>query len=166
MPTGAQIRAELADAGSPLASAYVPLSAAGDDAGLVALFNARTGAGSGTINRSAVTRGELLEALASVGALRPLYAAAADFNHPAFDLAKTATLILEDPSGQLDYTRAGSRALVGMLGPGGTGLLSAEQLAALVAVCTRAGSRAEVLWGEGATVSYGQMVQARNGGNE
>jgi hypothetical protein len=160
MPTAAEVRAEFDSAASPLAGVYAALRASGDAQGIVDALNDTSGTGAGAINRSNVTRGELLEALAPVAGLRALYAAAANFDHPAFDLAKTATLILDDPSGALDYTRAGTRALVGALGPAGYGLLSAEQLAALAAVCTRTGSRAEVLWGEGAAVWFGLIAEA------
>lgn len=153
MPTPQQIRAEL-DA-DPLELGYAVLVTARSWQALADLLNARTGGGAATVNRPSVSRGELLEALASAGALQPLYAA--DTSHPAFDLAKTAALILDDPAGELDYTRAGTRALVAALGPNGHALLSAPQLSALVAVCTRTGSRAEVLWGEQVTA---QQVRA------
>lgn len=163
--TVAEIRAELRNAESPLASAYQTLVSAGDDQGIADLLNAANGAGAGTINRAHVTRGELVEALVPVSGLKPLYAAAANTASPVFDFAKAATLILDNPGGELNYSKAGTRALVAALGPGAAGLLSADQLSALVAACTRIGSRAEVLWGEGESVRYSDVVEARNDGN-
>lgn len=147
MPTLAQIRAEL-DA-DPLALGYAALVSAQSWQALADLLNAP---GAGDVNRAHVPRGELLESLAGSGGLGPLYAAAVDTQGAAYSVAKAATLILDDPDGSLDYTRAGTQTLVAALGPGALAVLTADQLAALQAVCVKSGSRAEVLWGEAVSV--------------
>ncbi len=155
--TPSQLKAELTD--DPAGLGYAALVAAGNDAALAALLNAP---GAGSVNRREVPRGELLEALAGTGGLAAVYAAAVDPQGAAFSVAKAATLILDDPLGTVDYTRAGTRALVAALGPGALAVLTAQQLAALQGVCAKSGSRAEVLWGDGATVSAQQVGEARN----
>jgi hypothetical protein len=157
--TPTELRAEI-DA-DPKALGYAAPFADGDDAGLARLLNAPAGAGAEAINRAAVGRGELLEVLAGVGGLSGIYSAAGSATDPRFDVAKAASLILENPDSTVDYTRAGTRALVAALGPGGTAILDAGGLAALQSVCTRTGSRAEVLWGEGAAVTPDDVAAAR-----
>ena len=155
--TPAQLKSELT--ADPTSRGYAALLVAGDDVGLAASLNPP---GAGSVNRREVPRGELLEALAGTGGLGPLYAAAVDPAGAAFGVSKAATLILDDPLGTVDYTRAGTRALVAALGPGALAVLTADQLAALQAVCVKSGSRAEVLWGDGARVTAQQVGEARN----
>lgn len=167
MPTPQQIRAELQDAGSPLAAEYAPLVAARGtdptaDTKLAAVLNRSTGAGAGTKPRSAVGRGELLEVLAGAMKLGALYGAAADPTDPRFSVAKAAVLILDNPNSSVDYTRAGTRALVAAMGPGGIGVLTDAELAALQAVCSEPCSRAEALWGAGTRVEPRDVSVALN----
>ncbi len=163
--TPAELRAEIVN--DPESIGYAAPWAAGADTDLAALLNAP---GAGPVNRREVPRGELLEALAGAGGLGPIYAAAADPLGAAFNVCKAATLVLDDPAGTVDYTRPGTRALVAALGPGTVeqpmlGVLTAPQLAALQAVCVKQGSRAEVLWGDGAAVTASDVAEARKVGD-
>lgn len=164
MPTPSDVLAELSDAGSPLASAYAAPKAAGNAVALADLLDARTGAGSASVARPDVSRGDLVKATTGNGARKALEAAAADPSSAGYEVARAALPFLTDSDSLLDYTDAGTRALVDALGPGGYAVLTQAQHDAVVSACTRTGSRAEVLWGHGAAVSADDVRRAINGG--
>ena len=140
----------------PLAASLAPLVAAGDDTATAALLNRRADAfdppADWTVYRRAVPRGELLEVVAGMDAIPALKAA------ESTSLGWTALRVLENPASELDFTRAGTRTLVAALDLIVTGL--GAQLSTLG---VRPASRAEVLGGEGATVSADDVAKALRG---
>jgi hypothetical protein len=141
--TIALLKAEIAN--DPTGLGLHALSLAGQDQAVANLLNATTGAGTGSVWNNAVSGAALIACIA-----------AADFTAmTALTVAKIQLLF--GVGGTFDATQANNQANLAGLFSGA----SAPTIAAATALLQRTGSRAEVLWGTGTTVSALQCSQAR-----
>ena len=131
----------------PLTLGYASLLAAGNDAAVYALLNDKSGPGSGSIDREFVNAGTLqsnvvaTEYLALTAAQRELWLS-----------------LMVASQGNVEVINNEVRnQIIEVWGPATTTRTN------MSALQTRTGSRAEVLWGDGAVVSYSEIARARGG---
>ena len=148
--TSAALLSELTT--DPLGLGYAPLVAAGNHAGLAGLLNALTGPGAATVTLLTVPKSAFASTLAL--AIGRVYAPGFAGNIPYWQAVLTLwtsldSVVVADP---------GTQAVIAAAIPAGV-LLPAE----VAALTQRTGSRAEVLWGAGAAVSFEQVGNALRG---
>lgn len=132
----------------PQTLGYAAPAALGDCTSIAAKLNAKTGSGAASIARTSVGKGDLVQALLPVAFLLPTLTAAkqAVWGH--------VLAMLNGSDGAVRITQAVSGALAAAQADG---LLTAAQAGAIT---HRTGSRAEVLWGDGAIVTDRDVAEA------
>lgn len=125
----------------PVSMGYATLLQKANDQAVADLLNSLTSPGAASVFRTDVRAQEFLNCITT-----------ADFS--ALNQLNTSKLQMVLGPGVLDATNANLRAAVQALFTGAT-------LTAMQAVCSRTGSRAEVLWGTGIVVTAAQVGAAR-----
>ena len=138
--------------------AYAPRIAAGDDAGIAAMLNAKT-----VDALRSLTSRELLVWAAQGGRYIKLESAAADTSRSAElrSVCKSAVKILDRDGTGLDLRDAQVAGLLGALVA--SGVLTAADQAAIRSMAANKISRAEELFGEGVTVTSSDISLALRG---
>jgi hypothetical protein len=130
----------------PAGLGYAALKTAGNDAGIAALLNALTGAGTGTVFLTAVNVQTLILALKSTADWDLLTTSGNNWN-------SIQLLTLVQP---LDCSQTEIQTLLSHVFSG----LSANSITALTAAIKRTGSRAEVLFGAGSVIQNTDVAHA------
>lgn len=144
----AALRAEITS--DPLSLGYAPLVENGDDEAVVELLNDPAGKGAGSVAMSYRTKGEFLLAIAP--AVMGLSALSDDLQRKWDRMLGLLTAT--------DVVQVGHPGVAGLLDLAiADGVITSEQK---VAILTRTGSRAEVLFGPGSTVTPFDVGTARN----
>lgn len=126
----------------PQTMGYAPLIADGSDNQLAALLNALTGPGAGAVDRDILPAYEIVDAVVQA-------------EYDPLTAAQKQQLLLITGAGQVNIRATNTRAaLAAMFGPGTT------TRANMLALQTRTGSRAEVLFGIGTVITADDVAIA------
>lgn len=167
MPTAAQVRAELVDANSPLASQYAPLIAVANDQAVADLLNLKQYRGLVPLREFAAACLQL-NLTGGVLALLEIPIGAEIAPGVTMTIPTKAMLHQVITLVQNDYRLEVANVDDPQFGPAcdgliAMGLLTSEGKSTLIALGNNRSSRASVLWGEDAAVSAGLVGEARNG---
>lgn len=140
----------------PMALGYAPYVAAGNDIAIADLLNALTGPGAAAISRQSITRGAFIDGI--IPGTDQLSSGVSTSNTPFTQAQKDRWTFRFNGLGSGDPVIKLDARKMGMLNQiVNEGIMTQAQIDAFT---KRTGSRAEVLWGEGVTITANDVARA------